>query len=254
MPSTPPLAGWTVVSLRPQNRHDAVRRAAAAQGARVLAASPFRLRATADRAALDAVLACPIRIASSPEAVRFAAALRPLRGAWWAVGHGTARALRAAGATRVEIAEPQNADGLLALPSLRDLRGTSVGLVTAPDGRGLMERELPARGARLRIAHVYVREPVPLTPARLQALAALGARSALLVSSQAAFGQFWRQLDEKKRDTWRGRPCIASSARLLQYLRQQGFRQLAQADSTHAPAMLAALAACAGKDRTRSRP
>lgn len=254
MPSTSPLAGWTVVSLRPQNRHDAVRRAAAAQGARVLAASPFRLRATDDAAALDAALACPIRIASSPEAVRFAAALRPLRGAWWAVGQGTAQALRAAGATRIEIAEPQNADGLLALPSLRDLRGTSVGLVTAPDGRGLMERELPARGARLRIAHVYAREPVPLTPARLQALAALGARSALLVSSQSAFGQFWRQLDEKTRDTWRGRPCIASSARLLQYLRQQGFRQLAQAESTHAPAMLAALAACAGTDRTRSRP
>lgn len=254
MPSPPPLAGWTAVSLRPQNRHDALRRAAAAQGARVLAASPFRLRATGDRAALDAALACPIRIASSPEAVRFAAALRPLRGAWWAVGHGTARALRAAGARRIEVAEPQTADGLLALPSLRDLRGQAVGLVTAPDGRGLMERELPARGARLHMAHVYAREPVPLTPARLRALAALGARSALLVSSQSAFGQFWRQLDEKTRETWRGRPCIASSARLLQYLRQQGFRRLTQAESTHAPAMLAALAACAGTDRTRSRP
>lgn len=254
MPPTPSLAGWTVVSLRPQNRHDALRRAAAAQGARMFAASPFRLRATGDRAALDAALACPIRIVSSPEAVRFAAALRPLRGSWWAVGQGTARALRAAGATRIEIAEPQNADGLLALPSLRDLRGQAVGLVTAPDGRGLMERELPARGARLHVAHVYVREPVPLAPARLQALAALGPRAALLVSSQSAFGQFWRQLDEKTRAVWRGRPCIASSARLLQYLRQQGFRQLAQAESTHPPAMLAALAACAGTDRTRSRP
>ena len=134
--------------------------------------------------------------------------------------------------------------------------GTEVSgvMVTAPDGRGLMERELPARGARLHIAHVYVREPVLLAPARLQALAALGPRAALLVSSQSAFGQFWRQLDEKTRAVWRGRPCIASSARLLQYLRQQGFRQLAQAESTHAPAMLAALAACAGTDRTRSRP
>lgn len=254
MPPTPPLAGWTVVSLRPQNRHDALRRAAAAQGARVLAASPFRLRATGDRAALDAALACPIRIASSPEAVRFAAALRPLRGAWWAVGQGTAGALRAAGATRIEIAEPQNADGLLALPSLRDLRGRAVGLVTAPDGRGLMERELPARGAQLHVAHVYAREPVPLGPARRRALDALGTRSALLVSSQSAFGQFWRQLDEPARARWRGRPCIASSTRLLQYLRQQGFRRLARAESTHPPAMLAALAACAGTDRTRSRP
>lgn len=253
MPSTPPLAGWTVVSLRPQNRHGALRRAAAARGARVFAASPFRLRATGDAAALDAALACPIRIASSPEAVHFAAALRPLRGSWWAVGQGTARALRAAGAGRVEIAEPQSADGLLTLPSLRELHGASVGLVTAPDGRGLMERELPARGARLRIAHVYVREPVTLGPARLDALAALSARSALLVSSQSAFGQLWRQLDEKTRDSWRGRPCVASSARLLHYLRQQGFRRLTHAGSTHAPAMLAALAACAGTDRTRSR-
>lgn len=250
----PLFDGWTVVSLRPQNRHDAVRRAAAAHGARVLAASPLRLRATGDRAALDAALACPIRIASSPEAVRFAAALRPLRGAWWAIGQGTARALRAAGATRIEIAEPQNADGLLALPSLQNLRNKAVGLVTAPDGRGLMERELPARGARLQVAHVYVREPVPLGPVRLRTLAALGERSALLVSSQSAFGQFWRQLDEKSRDNWRSRPCIASSARLLQYLRQQGFRQLVQAESTHPSAMLRALTTCAGTDRTRSRP
>ena len=254
MPTTPTLAGWTVVSLRPQNRHDAVRRAAAPYGVRVFSASPFRLHATGDRAALDAALVCPIRIASSPEAVRFAAALRPLRGSWWAVGQGTARALRAAGATRVEIAEPQNADGLLALESLQNLRGKAVGLVTAPDGRGLMERELPARGARLQVAHVYVREPVRLAPARLQALAALGTRSALLVSSQSAFGQFWRQLDEKSRERWRGRPCVASSARLLQYLRQQGFRRLAQAESTHPSAMLRALATCAGRDRTRSRP
>ena len=254
MPSTPPLAGWTVVSLRPQNRHDSLRRAAAGYGARVFAASPFRLRATGDAAGLDAALACPIRIASSPEAVRFAAALRPLRGRWWAIGRGTARALQAAGAERIEIAEPETADGLLALPSLQRLHGRAVALVTAPDGRGLMERELPARGARLQVTHVYVREPLDLAPARRQALAALGARSALLVSSQAAFTQFWRQLDARAQSAWRRRPCIASSARLLHYLRQQGFRRLAQAENTHAPAMLAALTACIGKDRTRSRP
>jgi uroporphyrinogen-III synthase len=96
-----PLAGCYVISLRPVGAHASLRRAAAAQGARVLALSPWRIETQSDaatRRALREALAADIVIATSPAAVRAASALHSLRKrhgqAWCAVGAGTAAALR----------------------------------------------------------------------------------------------------------------------------------------------------------------
>lgn len=241
MPLASALSGWTLISLRPRHRHGPVRRAAAAHGAQVLAVSPYELRALDAGVALQAALDCPIRIASSPAAVACAAAQADLRGDWLAIGQATAKALQRAGADQVQSAEPQNADGLLALPVLSDCRGKPIGLITAPDGRGVLERELPARGARLHVAHVYYRQALPM-PARVhRRLHGLGPDTAVLVSSQAAFAEFWRQLDEAERDKISRTLCIASSARLLDYLQTLGIRQLRLAAGTQPAMMLAAL-------------
>ena len=100
-----PLAGCYVISLRPVGAHASLRRAAAAQGARVLALSPWRIETPSDaatRRALREALAADIVIATSPAAVRAASDLHALRKrhgqAWCAVGAGTAAALRRAGA------------------------------------------------------------------------------------------------------------------------------------------------------------
>jgi uroporphyrinogen-III synthase len=241
MPRASDLHGWTLISLRPRHRHGALRRAAAAQGARVLAISPYELLALDASAALRAALRCPIRIASSPAAVAFAAAQSPLHGDWLAIGEATAKALRRAGAGAVQSAEPQNADGLLALPILSDCRGQAIGLVTAPDGRGELERVLTERGAHLHIAHVYCRHPLELPANVHRRLQALGQNTAVLVSSRAAFAEFWRQLDDAERDKIRRTLCIASSARLLDYLKTLGLQMLRLAAGTQPAAMLAAL-------------
>ncbi|MDQ2702668.1 MAG: uroporphyrinogen-III synthase, partial [Pseudomonadota bacterium] len=58
-----PLAGCTVISLRPSAAHASMRRAAAAQGARVLALSPWRLQDRDDprtRATLATALGAPL--------------------------------------------------------------------------------------------------------------------------------------------------------------------------------------------------
>ena len=75
-----PLAGCTVISLRPSGTHDGMRRAAAKQGARLLALSPWRLRDRADprtRATLATALGAPRVVFTSPAAVA-AAAKRPV--------------------------------------------------------------------------------------------------------------------------------------------------------------------------------
>ena len=232
MPEPTPLNGWTVLSLRPQNQHAQVRRAAAAWQARILALSAFGLKPGADNDELNKALACGIRIASSPAAVSHARHLAELSGDWLAIGHGTAQLLLRAGARSVQTPEPQTADGLLALPALQGILGKRIGLLTAPDGRGLLEDTLKTRGAELIVAHVYVREPVALNARQLANIDALPAQAALLVTSQQAFGHFWRQLTTARQDKIKSLICIASSARLVEYVKAFGLSRVICSNST----------------------
>src|SRR5690349_5128011 len=128
------LAGCTVLSLRPVGGHAALRRAAAAEGARVLALSPWRLAPRThpgSREALAEALAAPLVVFTSPAAARFAAGLLPLRvpsGAQWiAVGSGTRQALRRAGVAALA-PDRMDTEGLLALPQLQRVEGRDIGL------------------------------------------------------------------------------------------------------------------------------
>ena len=252
MSRLPPLSGWTVVSLRPQGQHDAVRRTARKLGARVIAASTNRLSPLPLGNTLDAVLACPIRIASSPNAVRFAARQASLPGAWLAIGNDTAACLLQAGAHRVQVPEPQTAEGLLQLASLQSIRGRRIGLLTAPDGRGLLERDLPARGAYLQVAHSYRRQPTALAPRVAARILAAGPHCAVLVTSLAAFRQFQRELDADALAVLKSRPCIASSARLLEYLQAEGYRHVLASRSTKPEDTLQALSDAMAPARPRN--
>jgi uroporphyrinogen-III synthase len=118
-----------------------------------------------------------------------------------------------------------------------------VGLVTAPGGRELLAEELQARGARLCVAHVYEREPLRPSAARLAALAGLPAHSALLVSSAEALAGLWDVLDEAGRSSLRKRACVVASPRLEAQVRELGFRKPVPAEDARPERMLAALAA-----------
>lgn len=247
------LAGWYVISLRPAGQHGAVRRAAAMLGARTLACSPLRLVASASKqanATLDAALAAPRTIFTSPAAVRFAAArrtLRPRRGArWYAVGAGTATALRRVGVADVLAPARMDSEGLLALPGLDDIAGLDIGLVTAPGGRGVIAATLARRGAQPVIAAVYRREPLRLNATARARLAALPSRRAVLVSSGEAFAGFWSQLDRALQRRLAGAVFVASSARLAAELHGHGLRHVRIAASARPRALLDALAEHAG--------
>lgn len=237
-----------MVSLRPVGGHGGLRAAAARAGKRVVAVSPWRLATrddSATQAALRAALDAPCVVFTSPAAVRAAAALRPLRArrgqAWCAVGAGTARALRRAGIAHVHAPMRMDSEGLIALPVLDAVRGTAVGLVTAPGGRDRIATALARRGARVLRADVYAR--VPIVPART-ALARLQAlpRGAWLALSSA-------QALRLALDTWppdavaalRRTRVAAASARLAALAREEGFATVRTAASARPAALVAAM-------------
>jgi uroporphyrinogen-III synthase len=256
MPSRHPqgLRGWTVISLRPRGQHGGLRAAASRRGARVLALSPFAVEPLADplhRQALRQALAAGIVVWTSPNAVRAAAALQPLKPrpgqAWLAVGSSTRRALQRSG---IDARAPwrMDSEGLLAMPELQDLRGCGVALVTAPGGRGLLAPALAGRGAQVLRADVYARRPIPFTHRALAALdAALAApqRVLLAVSSQEALERLLAAHPSRHAALARS-AVVAASGRLADASRDAGFRRIATARNASPTALLEAAASAFG--------
>lgn len=249
-----PLAGCYVISLRPVGGHDAMRRAAAARGARVLALSPWRIEAQGDdatRRELRAALATGIVVVTSPAAVRAASTLQALRArrgqAWCAVGAGTAAALRRAGIDAVVSPSRMDSEGLLALDELRGVRGRDIGLLTAPGGRGLIAPALRKRGANVLRADVYRRVEIAPAPAAIARLRALRSRSWLAVGSGEALALILSRLPADLAGKLRHADVAAASERLAQAAREAGFHgRIAIAASARPRDLVAAMAGAIG--------
>ncbi|WP_179453369.1 uroporphyrinogen-III synthase [Xanthomonas arboricola] len=252
----PATAAWTLISLRPSGEHGPLRRAAARHGARVLALSPWRLTPNDTdqaRTALHQALRAPIVVFTSPAAVQAAQRLAPLQrppqAQWVSVGDGTARALHACGIDEVVRPSRMDSEGLLALPLFQPPL-SSVGLVTAPGGRGMLAPALEHRGARILRADVYQRLALPLRAGQVKALAAAMPRSVLALSSAEALALVLQQLPNALVQAWRQQPVVASSDRMLASAQAAGFTRVARAEGP-LPVQLAAAAAAVV---TSSRP
>ena len=246
-PAVPHEAGCYVISLRPAGAHAALRRAAARHGLRVFALSPWRIARRDDahaREALDMALAAEVVVFTSPPAVAAAAALRALRAApgqtWLGVGAGTARALRRAGVGDADAPSRMDSEGLLALPALADVAGRSIGLVTAPGGRGVLASTLHDAGAELRRADVYLRVPTPPSPARIDRLMALPTPWLLPLSSGEALQRTLDRLPAPAVHRLRQAHVLAASARLATLARCAGFTCITQAADATPASLLAA--------------
>lgn len=250
MPSdarAPALSGCYVISLRPVGGHAALRRAAAAQGARLLALSPWRLAYRDDdatRDALQAALSAPLVIFTSPSAVRAAQALQALRlrdgQAYYAVGGGTARILHRAGIARVEAPARMDSEGLLALPGLRKTRGAQVGLVTAPGGRGRIATVLQRRGALVLRADVYERVVLQPSVRAVAQLRGLETPLLLALSSGEALERVAAALPEDALARLRTARVLAASQRLADLAQWHGFEDIVLADNARPSALVAA--------------
>lgn len=233
-----------------------MRRAAARHGAGLIALSPWRLSAREDastRADLRAALAAPRVVFTSPAAVRAARTLQafaPRPGQiWCAVGTGTAAALRRAGVSDVQVPARMDSEGLLALPPLQDLAGLDVGLITAPGGRGEIAPALQARGARLRRADVYAREPVAPSPRGLQQLRSIDTPLVLALSSGDALDRALASLPDDLVHKLRSARVVAASARLAARARERGFADVVRASGPRPADLLASVAGSAAAFR-----
>ncbi|WP_149195155.1 uroporphyrinogen-III synthase [Luteimonas suaedae] len=241
------LQGCYVISLRPVGSHAGLRQAAARHGARVLALSPWRLvaRDDADSArALRRALSASRVIFTSPAAVRAAHALLPLRPRraqlWLGVGAGTRDALRRAGIDGAIAPARMDSEGVLALPALREVRGTDVGLITAPGGRGHIAAELRRRGARVLRADVYARVAVAPSPRALARLRATTAPLLLALSSGEALQRSLAALPADVTARLRRARVLAASARLATLARRHGFADITVAADARPRSLLAA--------------
>lgn len=214
---------------------------------RTFALSPWRIAHRDDaaiREALAHALDADIVVFTSPPAVAAAAALQPLRAragqAWLTVGAGTARALERAGIAGVHAPARMDSEGLLALPALSDVASRSVGLVTAPGGRGVVAQALGEAGASLRRADVYARVPTPPSPTRVARLMALPGPWLLPLSSGEALARTLAALPPAARARLRTARVMAASERLAGLARDAGFTTITLATDARPVALMAA--------------
>lgn len=244
-PDTRPLAGWSVVCLRPSMQQAAVRAAVTARGARHVSLPGLRLAARPAAAQLRQALDCAAVVFTSPAAVHFAArqqtlVLRPAA-LVFAVGAGTAAALARYGIDAIApAADAMHSDGVLALPHWQQMDSV-VGLVTAPGGRGVIAAGLVRRGLTLIRADVYLRLPPRPSARHLRALLASTTPRAVLVSSGEALEGILAAVPAQARIRLRESVAIASSPRLVDLTRACGFTTVVLAPAPTATAMLDAL-------------
>jgi uroporphyrinogen-III synthase len=136
------------------------------------------------------------------------------------------------------------------MAGLQSIKGKQIGLLTAPDGRGLLEKELAARGAHLSIAHTYHRQTLPLKVSTCQQIVDSGPRTALLITSQQAFRHFFAQFDAAGQRILKTRTCVASSVRLLEYLQTLGFERVLTSPGTKPKDVIQALASFLVRDQS----
>lgn len=236
-----PLEGTRVAITRPAGTA-----AAWAHRVRVLGGVPLllpgsSLHAAADgraaRASLREALRCDAVIFTSPAAVKFARGLAALRSRAHvlAPGTGTQGALRRAGFRNAIAPAREDSEGILALPIFRNVLGWRIGIVGAAGGRGLLDRELAARGAEVIHAHVYERTPARLDRRHADALRREGRKPLyVLLSSAEALANIVAGLPNDARRALLDGTAIASSARLVAAARKAGFGRVLRARSAHA--------------------
>lgn len=245
----PALHDRTVVITRPSGTGSSLAREVRRRGGTPVLLPGLSLHG-ADRPgeaadALGAALGDDLLIFTSPAAVRFAARLAPLRtrATVFAVGQGTARALRRHGVkSPLAPASRQDSEGLLEHPLLIEPQGLRVALIGAPGGRGVLRATLAGRGARLREVHVY-RRGVPRWQARhLEALEHLPDDARVLLSSAEALDNLQQGLPAHAWAQLCAAVAVASSERLADAARGAGFSRVVMAASALSADLLAAAA------------
>lgn len=187
-----PLHGLPVLVTRPLDQAEGLAQAIADAGGIPLLFPLLDITAVADVHALHAQLKrlaeFDLAIFISPNAVSYgmaaiAAAQAQLPRQVATIGAGSARALRAAGVSKVIVPnERSDSEALLAMPELATMKGQRVMILRGDGGRELLADTLRARGATVEYATCYQRSKTRKT---LQELLSLHPEVLTVTSSEA---------------------------------------------------------------------
>jgi len=230
-----PLAGRTVLVTRP-----AERAAALTQAIRAAGGAAFEFAALAIEAVPVNELAVPlaqlakadIAIFISPNAAQFGmAAIRaggslPASADIFAVGPGTARALRAQGISGVIMPDGQDSEALLALPQLAAVTGKRVVIVRGVGGRALLADTLAARGAQVTFMECYRRVLPQADAAPLLARWQAGGIDAVTVTSAETLDNLAALLGEAGRTLLLHTPLFAPHEKIAEAARRFGIARV----------------------------
>jgi uroporphyrinogen-III synthase len=257
--ASPDLTGLTVVVTRPAGQGETLAQQLAAAGATPLLMPALVIEPVTDpqrlAAARDALAAADTLIFISPNAVRYGLPLMaaPAGKKLFAVGEGTARALRAQGIAAATPAAQQTSEGLLALPALQTVHGQSITIVRGVGGRELLIDGLRARGARVALAEVYRRDaPSPQTFAVLRPLWENRTPLLIALSSADALHNLVGAMTAADHDALLHTTLLVTSARLRDAARDMGFATLLDAEGTDDDAIVDAAARWWREQRHRS--
>lgn len=160
---------------------------------------------------------------------------------WYAVGAATAAALQHFGIDAITPGKDMSSEGLLAIGSLRDVRGERVLLVKGEGGRDTLRHELIGRGAVVDELACYHRGVPQLPEGELAAKLIEWAIDVILVSSGEGLGNLPLLLSPAETTKFKAVGMIVPSARVATMARDAGFNHIVTADNASDMAMLGAL-------------
>jgi uroporphyrinogen-III synthase len=189
---TQALAGRSVLVTRPAHQAAALAQAIRAAGGDALVFPALAIEAVPAEelaASLAQLRDADIVLFISPNAAQFGMAAIQAGGGLpasvevFAVGPGTARALREHNLSGVVVPDGQDSEALLALPQLADVAGKRVVIVRGVGGRALLADTLAARGAQVHLMECYRRVRPQADAAPLLARWQAGGIDAVTVTS-----------------------------------------------------------------------
>lgn len=161
---------------------------------------------------------------------------------WYAVGEGTARALRERDIpARLPEGGDMTSEGLLRLPPLRDLREQRALIVKGQGGRELLAAELRRRGARVDQLACYRRHPPSLPEGEMAARLARWEVDVIMLSSGEGLANLLALLGPAETNKLGRTTLLVPSRRVAGAARAAGLERVRVADNASDSAMLEAL-------------
>ena len=160
---------------------------------------------------------------------------------WYAVGDATAAKLERFGISAFTPGSNMTSEGLLALPTLRQVQGQRVLIVKGEGGRDALRQALSGRGAKVDELACYQRCLPALPAGELAAKIAHWEIDVILFSSGEGLANFLLLLSPAESSNFKNIGVIVPSARVAQMARDAGFDHVVTAGNASDMAMLDAL-------------